>query len=135
MAPSKVHWNAVKTHCPQGHAFQGSNLYVTRKGERSCRTCQRERPRRLKIEVLSHYSNGKPFCAGCGFGLIEALQIDHLENNGAAEKKMYNHNGGHNCYVILKRRGFPEGYQVLCANCNLIKQARFLKSKTGEANA
>lgn len=32
----------VKTHCPQGHAYEGENLYVNpTTGRRSCRTCQR----------------------------------------------------------------------------------------------
>lgn len=32
-----------KTHCPQGHPYEGDNLYVTPRGERKCRRCHRER--------------------------------------------------------------------------------------------
>lgn len=34
-------WNAVKTHCKQGHEFDKANTYITKKGARQCRTCQR----------------------------------------------------------------------------------------------
>ncbi len=31
----------AKTHCPAGHPYAGSNLYVNPRGERHCRICQR----------------------------------------------------------------------------------------------
>ena len=34
-----VHYNAGKTHCPQGHAYDESNM-VVRDGSRHCRTCK-----------------------------------------------------------------------------------------------
>jgi hypothetical protein len=34
--------NARKTHCINGHEFNGDNTYVRGDGSRSCRTCQRE---------------------------------------------------------------------------------------------
>ena len=45
--------NAVKTHCPSGHAYDQANTYVGRDGSRRCRACarayQRERRARLRI--------------------------------------------------------------------------------------
>jgi hypothetical protein len=38
--------NAKKTHCKRGHRLANENLYVTRSGERHCRTCKREAWRR-----------------------------------------------------------------------------------------
>jgi hypothetical protein len=37
----------TKTHCPQGHSYSGSNLYVPPGGtsQRQCRTCIRNRAR------------------------------------------------------------------------------------------
>jgi hypothetical protein len=29
-----------KTHCPQGHSYSGSNLYITPEGKRVCRACR-----------------------------------------------------------------------------------------------
>lgn len=36
---------AMKTHCPQGHAYEGDNVYYRPGGGRSCKTCTRERGR------------------------------------------------------------------------------------------
>lgn len=38
---------ALKTHCPQGHAYDDENTYVYR-GERGCRICRREAGRRYR---------------------------------------------------------------------------------------
>lgn len=34
--------NARKTHCPQGHPYEGDNLYTYPSGFRACLTCRRE---------------------------------------------------------------------------------------------
>ncbi|KKK89552.1 hypothetical protein LCGC14_2731940 [marine sediment metagenome] len=40
--------NARKTHCPQGHSYSGSNLYIVpRTGQRQCRSCVNANKRRL----------------------------------------------------------------------------------------
>lgn len=36
------HPNTLKTHCPKGHPYLGSNLYVDPKGNRRCRACKEE---------------------------------------------------------------------------------------------
>ena len=33
--------NADKTHCPQGHPYEGDNLFIDASGTRRCRACQR----------------------------------------------------------------------------------------------
>jgi len=35
--------HAAKTHCPQGHPYEGNNLYFNSRGSRECRTCRKER--------------------------------------------------------------------------------------------
>jgi|SRR3972149_2007878 len=46
----KNHHNSVKTHCPQGHAYEGENLYWygTR---RRCKACRRMTNRNYKVRV------------------------------------------------------------------------------------
>lgn len=34
--------HAAATHCPQGHAYVGENLYLPPRGGRACRACVRE---------------------------------------------------------------------------------------------
>jgi hypothetical protein len=41
---------ASKTHCPQGHAYEGENLYVSPSGRRHCRTCGRDAMKRYRAK-------------------------------------------------------------------------------------
>jgi hypothetical protein len=41
--------NAEKTHCPQGHPYEGENLYHDSKGRR-CRACQRAASQRYEAK-------------------------------------------------------------------------------------
>lgn len=81
---------------------------------------------RVKEEVIRYYSKGEMKCAICGFDNIDGLCIDHINNDGAEHRKKYHISGrnsaGTNTYEVLKREKFPDGMQVLCANCNLIKE-------------
>jgi hypothetical protein len=77
--------------------------------------------REYKRKVFEHYGNE---CANCWFDDIRALQIDHINDNGAEERKAL---GGQNFsgwkfYKYLIDNDYPDGYQTLCANCNMIKQ-------------
>ena len=78
--------------------------------------------RRIKLEVFSHYCNGKPRCMHCGEIDLRVLCIDHINGGGTQERKRTKQSGGHGFYYRLKTLGYPDGYQVLCANCNLRKQ-------------
>lgn len=73
--------------------------------------------RRLKELVISHYSLDSNSCAFCGFGDLRALSIDHINGGGGKHRKEVG-----NFYAWLKRNNFPEGYQVLCMNCQFIKR-------------
>lgn len=81
----------------------------------------------IKKEVIAHYSNNSMSCAHCGNNDLDVLCIDHIENNGAQDRKENNIscrgiNNGVQIHDVLKRKNFPTGYQVLCANCNLKKE-------------
>lgn len=75
----------------------------------------RESYERSKIAVLAHYGNR---CACCGESEALFLTVDHIDNDGHRFRKK-NNDGIHNnvCYWLV-RNGFPEGFQVLCMNCN-----------------
>ncbi len=81
---------------------------------------------RYKKLVFEHYSTGTPFCCkSCGFNDERALSIDHIDGRGAAHRKQLN---GVNLCKWLVKEGYPEGYQILCMNCQFIKrheQARY----------
>ncbi len=74
----------------------------------------------IKVSLLSHYSNGSMVCAKCGFSDMKALSIDHI--NGGGNKHRKETGEGINFYRWLRRSNYPEGYQVLCMNCQFIKR-------------
>jgi hypothetical protein len=71
------------------------------------------------METLNAY--GGPKCKGCGNEDVRVLQIDHIDGGGTKHHKEV---GLGRMYKWLKKRGFPPGYQVLCANCNTIKGSK-----------
>jgi hypothetical protein len=70
--------------------------------------------------VLKHYSGGEPHCALCGYNAdLRALEIDHINGGGTQERNALNLHGVQ-FYDWLKKQDYPEGYRVLCCNCNRI---------------
>lgn len=82
---------------------------------------QRERLRKIKLEVLTYYSKGELCCSCCGENSLEFLSIDHINGDGARHRKEIGVSGGSSFHQWLKRNNFPEGYRVLCFNCNLAR--------------
>lgn len=72
-----------------------------------------------RINVINHYSNGKNCCARCGIDDIRVLDIDHINNNGAEERKRLKQL---NLIWWIVKNNYPTGYQILCRNCNWIKE-------------
>ena len=70
----------------------------------------------LREQVLDAY-DGK--CACCGERERRFLTIDHVNNDGKEMRKV--HGVTHRLYVWLIKNGFPDGFQVLCMNCNFGK--------------
>jgi hypothetical protein len=68
--------------------------------------------------VLSHYAGGEPHCACCDETADEFLQLDHVNGGGGVQRAQSGSRGSTGVFYWLRRNGFPEGYRVLCANCN-----------------
>lgn len=79
-----------------------------------------EKRRQTRIEVLTHYGGNPPKCACCNEDILEFLSIDHVNGGGRQHRaKIFKTNSGSGAfYLWLKRQGFPEGYRILCYNCN-----------------
>jgi len=76
----------------------------------------------LKNEVFSHYC-GKPVkCQMCSYDDIRALSIDHIGGGGSKHRKYIGCGGGKGMYTWIKKNNYPEGFQVLCMNCQFIKR-------------
>lgn len=75
---------------------------------------------KLKLEVMTHYCKGSPKCK-CGYNDIRALTIDHVDGDGAEHRREIG-GGGIKLYVWLKNNNYPDGFQILCMNCQFIKR-------------
>ena len=79
------------------------------------RTTVREYYRNLRLEVLDMYG-GK--CVCCGETETAFLTLDHINNDGAAHRRMGK--TGPALYTLVKNKR-PTDIQILCYNCNCAK--------------
>ena len=79
--------------------------------------------RRTRLEVLTHYGNGKFACVICGEERYDCLSIDHI-NGGGTKLKREGELLGAAFYCQLKKRGYPTEFRTLCMNCQAIEYAK-----------
>lgn len=101
------------SQCKRGHAHSG----VDNRGHSVCRSCRRFRARRLKQEVVDALGGR---CACCNESWLDFLVIDHVGGGGNRHRVEVGEAG--RFYSWLKRNGYPAGFQVLCADCNMAKE-------------
>lgn len=70
----------------------------------------------IRLEVMANY--GGPVCVGCGETELEVLQMDHINGGGRKHVQSDGVKGKGLCRW-LRDNGFPPGFRVLCANCNV----------------
>lgn len=90
-----------------------------------CRPCFRaeknplnkKSARDLRLQVLTAYSGSPPKCQcpNCSETHLEFLTIDHINGGGAKHRASLK---GNNIYRWLRINKFPNGFRVLCINCN-----------------
>lgn len=91
---------------------------------------------KVKTEVIAHYSNGTMSCYGwhegnwdngCPFNCsdMRCLSIDHIKGGGTQHSKTIKTN----LYKWLKGNDYPNGFQVLCMNCQFIKRIENRETK------
>lgn len=51
--------------------------------------------------------------------MLQFLALDHINGGGYAQRQ---ETGGGGFYTWLKRNGYPQGFRVLCHNCNFGRQ-------------
>ena len=103
--------NKIKKRKQRKEQFKrycAKHMDVVREGER-----RRQQERRMI--VLKHYSGETPRCQCCGETIYEFLTIDHIEGGGTKHR---NTGGAHDIVKWLIKNNFPEGFRVLCFNCN-----------------
>ena len=70
-----------------------------------------------RLKTLGHYG-GK--CVCCGEDNYKFLVIDHINGGGRKHRKQIG-SGGYALIHWLDKNNYPEGFQVLCHNCNAAK--------------
>lgn len=70
------------------------------------------------LKHAAYVAYGGYVCACCGETCACFLSLDHMNNDGAAHRRLVKGTVGNNIYKWLKDNGYPEGFQVLCMNCN-----------------
>jgi len=95
------------------------------------RAHERQRRLKAKIDALTHYGNGKCACVQCGESRLACLSIDHINGNGAQARRENHAKVGSNFYKWLRHKGYPDGYQTLCMNCQYVK--RYINNELGGA--
>ena len=94
----------------------------------SCARQHQEKDRRkyakLRAEVLLAYGS-KCACPGCTETNPAFLEVDHINNDGAAHRRSMSSTGkqcgggSNRFYTWLRQNGFPkDNFQLLCSNCN-----------------
>ena len=79
----------------------------------------RKRYHELRTIALDKYG-GK--CVCCGEDTYEFLTIDHINNDGKEDRKIFNNYAGRVYGYLVQALYQPEKYQILCWNCNLAKE-------------
>lgn len=128
--------DGLKSICKKCKNIQGKEWYKNNREEQIRRSReyrennsiliterQINRRKKLKERVFKEY--GGAICRCCGEDNLYFLTIDHINNDGAEErKKLFGKSTtGLNFYEWLTKNNFPtpEKYQVLCMNCNFGK--------------
>lgn len=72
-------------------------------------------------ECIAHYSRGTNKCELCPESRIWVLDLDHINGRDPGERKR-----GAPLHLAryCKKRSFPEGFRVLCRNCNWMEHLR-----------
>lgn len=81
----------------------------------TCKLCRskeaKEKRLILRKLVLKYYGNK---CECCGEDKFEFLALDHINGGGGKHRKEI----GGDITLWLIRHNFPEGFRILCHNCN-----------------
>lgn len=84
-----------------------------------CKPCRSNYNKRFnnnaRIKVLLHYG---ATCKCCGDTTQEFLALDHINGGGNKHRKEIGKYGNH-IYQWIIKNNFPEGFRVLCHNCNM----------------
>jgi hypothetical protein len=87
-----------------------------------CKARMRSRGQKIKNKVLAAYCDDEIIkCKKCSEDDVRILTLDHVNGGGGKHRSTCRENGT-NVYDDLIKNNFPEGFQILCPNCNHAKR-------------
>jgi hypothetical protein len=116
---------AAWAKCPEEHKKKTSmrGLKWARDNPERHNAIVRRTYRRSKDKVIAAYGG---CCAKCGFSDWRALCIDHVNGGGGRDPDK-----ARKRWKRIADENYPPIYQVLCANCNMIKMHENHEHPTG----
>lgn len=84
------------------------------KNKQKLKEYHKNRQQEMKKKIISFYSDGDCVCACCGESSIEFLSVDHIKGDGNIHRREI----GQGLYTWLIKNKMPEGFRILCMNCN-----------------
>jgi hypothetical protein len=81
----------------------------------------RQYRKNTRIKCLDYYSNHTMKCACCQESIFEFLTLDHIQNDGAEQRRKFGERGNFKIMLWAIKNNFPPMFQVLCWNCNCAK--------------
>lgn len=98
------------------------------------REAAKRRHDKYRSAALAAYGNK---CSCCGEAEPTFLVIDHVNDDGSEHRKQLNKGGSSRgslpVYRWLKDHNYPDGFQVLCHNCNYAKSVGGCPHQGGDA--
>lgn len=125
--PSSIRTDYRRKRVERGLCADCDN-YPPQEGLMNCVVCSEEsraRNRLVKQQAMDAYGG---CCMCCGIKELVFLAIDHIDGGGNQHRKRLRIN---NMYLWLRKEGYPEGFQVLCHNCNFAKRLGKCPHKEG----
>jgi len=77
------------------------------------RDWQSQNRKKVRERVFRRYGGERPACSCCGESQDEFLTIDHIDGGGTKHRRSCR-----DLYQWLEKNNFPDGFRVLCWNCN-----------------
>lgn len=88
----------------------------------ACKECERLKHGQMRQRIIETLGSQ---CARCGEDDPLVLQIDHVNDDGAEERKRFGHRGSGRRYMqhlLAEVLSGSDRYAILCANCNMRKE-------------
>jgi hypothetical protein len=75
------------------------------------------RSQKVKQNIVEAYGGQ---CVYCGECRLPYLTIDHINQDGATQRRNAPRSWGMAFYNLLRKQGYPSEFRCLCYNCNLL---------------